>query len=82
MGYEEAMEDLASALADAQVAAARAWRISKDQDGAPVKEIADIYDSVTDLTVDAESLADHGVTRATLNDMKALYEGEKLAGLV
>lgn len=68
MTYDEAME----ALNDAIYAAVRA---ADNEDGAPVT-------ALKETAADIDCLIDHGVTRATLNYMKALYEGEKLAGLV
>lgn len=68
MTYDEAME----ALSDDIYAAVRA---ADNEDGAPVTALKEI-------SADIDCLIDHGVTRATLNDMKALYEGAKLAGLV
>lgn len=67
MTYDEAMEQ----LNDAIYAAVRA---ADNEDGAPVTALKEI-------AADIDCLIDHGCTRATLNDMKALYEGAKLAGL-
>jgi hypothetical protein len=66
--YEEAMEDLNRAAYAALRAAGR-------EDGKPV-------DALRDLAAEIDSLIDHGVTRAEMRDMLALYNGAKLAGLV
>lgn len=67
MTYDEAM----AALNDAIYAAVRA---ADNEDGAPVVALKEI-------AAEIDCLIDHGVTRAALNDMQALYEGAKLAGL-
>jgi hypothetical protein len=67
MNYDEAMRD----LNDAIYAAVRA---ADNEDGAPVAALREIAD-------DIDSIIDHGVTRAVMKDMRALYEGAKLAGL-
>jgi hypothetical protein len=67
MNYDDAMRD----LNDAIYAAVRA---ADNEDGAPVAALREI-------AADIDSLIDHGVTRAEMKDMRALYEGAKLAGL-
>jgi hypothetical protein len=66
--YEEAMDDL-------YVAAYEALRAAGNEDGAPVDALRDIFAEI-------DSLINHGVTRAEMQDMLALYKGAKLAGLV
>ena len=44
-------------------------------DAAPV-------DALREIASEIDSLIDHGVTRAEMQDMLALYKGAKLAGLV
>lgn len=68
MTYDEAM----TALNDAAYAAVRA---ANNEDGAPVFALRDI-------AAEIDSLIDTGVTRAEFKSQRALYEGEKLAGLV
>ena len=58
------------AMDDLNAAAYAALRAAGNEDGAPV-DAAEI-----------DSLIDHGVTRAEMRDMLALYKGSKLAGLV
>jgi hypothetical protein len=50
-------------------------RAAGNEDGAPV-------DALREIAAEIDSLIDHGVTRAEMRDMLALYEGAKLAGLV
>ena len=59
-------------LNDAIYAAVRAAR---DEDGAPA-------DALCDIAAEVDSLIDHGVTRAEMRRMLALYKGAKQAGLV
>ena len=66
--YQEAMEEL-------NVAAYAALRAAGNEDGAPV-------DALCEIAAEIDSLIDHGVTRAEMQDMLALYKGSKLAGLV
>ncbi len=66
--YQDAMEDLNRAAYAALRAAGR-------EDGAPV-------DALREIAAEIDSLIDHGVTRAEMRDMLALYKGTKLAGLV
>ena len=66
--YKEAMEDL-------NAAAYAALRAALNEDGAPVEALREIASEI-------DSLIDHGVTRAEMRDMLALYKGAKLAGLV
>jgi hypothetical protein len=66
--YQEAMEEL-------NVAAYAALRAAGNEDGAPV-------DALCEIAAEIDSLIDHGVTRAEMRDMLALYKGSKLAGLV
>lgn len=66
--YRETMEDL-------NVAAYAALRAAGNEDGAPVAALREI-------AAEIDSLIDHGVTRAEMRDMLALYKGEKMAGLV
>ena len=66
--YQETMEDLNEAV----YAAVRA---AGDEDGAPVH-------ALRELAAEVDSLIDHGVTRAEMKSMRALYDGAKLAGLV
>ena len=68
MTYQEAMEDL-------NVAAYAALRAAGNEDGAPVEALREI-------AAEIDSLIDHGVTRAEMRDMLALYNGAKMAGLV
>lgn len=68
MTYQDAMEELNAAAYAALRAAGRA-------DGAPV-------DALREIAAEIDSLIDHGVTRAEMRDMLALYNGAKLAGLV
>lgn len=67
MTYDEAMENLNEAI----YAAVRA---ANNHDGAPVEALREI-------AADIDSLIDHGLTRRAFNDMKALYEGARQAGL-
>jgi hypothetical protein len=67
MTYDEAMVELNEAI----YAAVRA---ADNHDGAPVQALKEI-------AADIDSIIDHGVTRSVMNDMKALYEGAKRAGL-
>ena len=66
--YKELMDDL-------NAAAYAALRAALNEDGAPV-------DALREIAAEIDSLIDHGVTRAEMRDMLALYEGAKLAGLV
>jgi hypothetical protein len=66
--YQEAMDDL-------NAAAYAALRAAGNEDGAPV-------DALCEIAAEIDSLIDHGVTRAEMRDMLALYKGSKLAGLV
>ena len=66
--YQEAMEEL-------NVAAYAALRAAWNEDGAPV-------DALREVAAEIDRLIDHGVTRAEMRDMLALYKGAKLAGLV
>ena len=66
--YQDAMEDL-------NRAAYAALRAAGNEDGAPV-------DALREIAAEIDSLIDHGVTRAEMRDMLALYNGAKLAGLV
>jgi hypothetical protein len=66
--YQEAMEDL-------NRAAYAALRAAGNEEGAPV-------DALCEIAAEIDSLIDHGVTRAEMQDMLALYKGAKLAGLV
>lgn len=66
--YRDLMEDL-----NAVVYAA--LRAAMNEDGAPVEALREI-------AAEIDSLIDHGVTRAEMRDMLALYKGAKLAGLV
>ena len=66
--YREAMEDL-------NRAAYAALRAAGNEDGAPV-------DALCEIAAEIDSLIDFGVTRAEMDQMRALYDGAKLAGLV
>jgi hypothetical protein len=66
--YKELMNDL-------NAAAYAALRAAGNEDGAPV-------DALREIAAEIDSLIDHGVTRAEMQDMLALYKGAKLAGLV
>jgi hypothetical protein len=66
--YTETMEDL-------NRAAYAALRAAGSEDGAPV-------DALREIAAEIDSLIDHGVTRAEMQDMLALHKGAKLAGLV
>ena len=66
--YRELMEDL-------NRAAYAALRAAGNEDGAPV-------DALCDIAAEVDSLIDHGVTRAEMKHMLALYKGAKQAGLV
>jgi hypothetical protein len=66
--YKKAMEDL-------NLAAYAALRAAENEEGAPV-------DALCEIAAEIDSLVDHGVTRAEMQDMLALYKGAKLAGLV
>jgi hypothetical protein len=68
MTYKEAMQG----LNEADYAALRA---AGNEDGAPV-------DALCDIAAEVDSLIDHGVTRAEMRRMLALYKGAKQAGLV
>ena len=68
MTYQEAMEEL-------NVAAYAALRAAGNEEGAPV-------DALCEIAAEIDSLVDHGVTRAEMQDVLALYKGAKLAGLV
>ena len=67
MTYNDAMHELNEAI----YAAVRA---ADNEDGAPVMALREI-------AADIDCLIDHGCTRRAFEDMKALYEGAKLAGL-
>jgi hypothetical protein len=66
--YQEAMEEL-------NRAAYAALRAAGNEEGAPV-------DALRELAAEIDSLIDHGVTRAEMQEMLALYKGAKMAGLV
>ena len=66
--YRETMDDLSAA-------AYAALRAAGNEDGAPV-------DALREIAAEIDSLIDHGVTRAEMRDMLALYKGAKLARLV
>jgi hypothetical protein len=66
--YKKAMEDL-------NLAAYAALRAAGNEEGAPV-------DALREIAAEIDSLIDHGVTLAEMQDMLALYKGAKLAGLV
>jgi hypothetical protein len=66
--YKKAMEDL-------NLAAYAALRAAGNEEGAPV-------DALCEIAAEIDSLVDHGVTLAEMQDMLALYKGAKLAGLV
>ena len=66
--YKKAMEDL-------NLAAYAALRAAVNEDGAHV-------DALREIAAEIDSLIDHGVTLAEMQDMLALYKGAKLAGLV
>jgi hypothetical protein len=66
--YRELMEDLNRAAYAALRAAAISHR-------APV-------DALCDIAAEVDSLIDHGVTRAEMRHMLALYKGAKQAGSV
>ena len=66
--YLEAMEDL-------NRAAYAALRAAGNEEGAPV-------DALCEIAAEIDNLIDHGVTRAEMQDMLALYKGAKLARLV
>ena len=66
--YKEAMQGL-------NEAAYAALRAAGNEDGAPV-------DALCDIAAEVDSLIDHGVTRAEMKHMLALYKGAKQAGLV
>ena len=66
--YKELMDDL-------NAAAYAALRAALNEDGAPV-------DALREIAAEIDSLIDHGVTRAEMRDMLALYKGARLAGLV
>lgn len=67
MTYDDAMHTLNNAV----YAAVRA---ADNEDGAPVS-------ALRELAAEIDCLIDHGCTRNELADMRALYEGAKLAGL-
>lgn len=66
MTHDEAMRALNTAVYDAV-------RAANHEDGAPAA-------ALRELAAEVDHLIDHGMTRAELKDMKALYEGAKLAG--
>lgn len=68
MTYNEAME----ALNEAVYAAVRA---ADNEDGAPVE-------ALRELAAEVDSLIDHRMTRAEMNDARRLYEGTRQAGMV
>lgn len=68
MRFDEIMDDLCVAIAAAVDAA-------DNEDGAP-------YDALRKIQDDIYCLADTNMTRAEFDDMKALYEGARVAGLV
>jgi hypothetical protein len=68
MTYDDAMKALNAAIYDAV-------RAAGNDDGAPVEALKLI-------ARDIDSLIDHGVTWKDMQDMRALYEGSKLAGLL
>ena len=67
MTYDDAMRRLNDAAYDAV-------RAANNEDGAPATALKEI-------AADIDSLIDHGMTRREMNDVCALYEGAKLAGL-
>lgn len=67
MTYDEAMKNLNVAIYDAV-------RAANNEGGAPAEALKLI-------ARDIDSLIDHGVTRAELRDIRALYDGARLAGL-
>ena len=66
--YMDAMHELNDAVY-------KAVRAADNEDGAPVA-------ALRELAAEIDCLIDHGCTRRAFEDMKALYEGAKLAGLV
>jgi hypothetical protein len=66
--YQETMADL-------NAAAYAALRAALNEDGAPVNALREI-------AAEIDSLIDHGVPRAEMRNMLALYKGAKLSGLV
>lgn len=66
--YMDAMHELNEAVY-------KAVRAADNEDGAPVA-------ALRELAAEIDCLIDHGCTRRTLEDMKSLYEGAKLAGMV
>ena len=66
--FTEAMDDL-------NAAAYAALRAAGNEDGAP-------GDALCEIAAEIDSLIDHGVTRAEMQDMLALYKGARLAGVV
>lgn len=68
MTYREAMTALNTAIYDAV-------RAANNHDGAPVE-------AIKEMAADIDSLIDTGLTRRAFNDMRALHEGAKLAGMV
>lgn len=68
------MSDYTDAMHALNEAVYAAVKASDNEDGAPV-------DALKLIARDVDSLIDHGVTWKEMQDMKALYEGAKLAGL-
>lgn len=66
--YMDAMHELNEAVY-------KAVRAADNEDGAPVS-------ALRELAAEIDCLIDHGCTRRAFEDMKALYEGAKLAGMV
>jgi hypothetical protein len=62
-------------MEDLNRAAYAALRAAGNEDGAPV-------DALREIAAEIDSLIDHGVTRAEMKSIRALYDGAKLAGLV
>ena len=61
MTYDELMEDLACQLVDAHMAAQAAVRAADNEDGAPVDALRKLAAQIARITLDATSLAEHGV---------------------
>lgn len=79
--YRDKMNDLAGDLADAVVEAGRAWLLARNIDGMPEADLLKIKHRLEAVERDVESLIEYGVTSTEMQDMRALYEGAKRAGL-
>jgi len=69
------MSEYMDAMHELNEAVYKAVRAADNEDGAPVA-------ALRELAAEIDCLIDHGCTRRAFEDMKALYKGAKLAGMV